>query len=191
VLYATSCNLHGVSLSNRDKRRRAMTLLEDPEWSQWSDNHIARHCGLSQAFVSAQRRSLKTVLSENGASAPTTRTYTNKYGQTRTMDVGQIGRKVSETPRSVTSTITKELPTNGQLPAPAVEPVTARQRRTEEEHARRFRQDVTDVLDTLETMARDYGRETVMREVIDVYRLCRKFCSGGSRRGSCPSLWRD
>ena len=27
--------------------------------------------------------------------------------------------------------------------------------------------------------------------VLETTRLCRKFCSGGSRRGSCPSLWRD
>jgi len=95
LLWATSHNLHGMPLTNRDKRKRVTTLLEDSEWSQWSDNQIAQHCGLSQAFVSSLRRSLKTVLSEDDAPAPSTRTYTNRYGTISTMHVGKIGRTAS------------------------------------------------------------------------------------------------
>jgi hypothetical protein len=109
ILYATSHNLHGQPLSNADKRRRVQTLLDDPEWQQWSDNQIARHCGLSQTFVSSIRRSLKTVLSEpadmslktmlseDDTPAPTTRTFTNRYGQTSTMIVDKIGHRTPVT----------------------------------------------------------------------------------------------
>jgi hypothetical protein len=91
LLYATSHNLHGAPLTNRDKRRRVRTMVKDEEWHQWSDNQIAKHCGVTQPFVSAVRKSLRTVISEGASATPTTRTYTNRYGQTRTMAVGNIG----------------------------------------------------------------------------------------------------
>jgi hypothetical protein len=61
LLYATSCNLHGKPLTNADKRKRVRTLLEDPDWGQWADNSIAKHCGVAQSFVSRMR----TTLSHN------------------------------------------------------------------------------------------------------------------------------
>lgn len=118
LLYATSCNLHGKPLTNADKRRRVMTLLSDDEWAQWSDNSIAKHCGVAQSFVSRLRHecslnseisedttspsldsetseepmpgSLNSEISENGT-VPTRRTYRNRYGQRRTMETRKIG----------------------------------------------------------------------------------------------------
>ena len=120
ILFATSCNLHGKALSNQDKRKRVTTLLTDPEWSSWSDNHIARHCGVAQSFVSKLRHdmslnseiseettspslnseisdkgidvSLHSEIRENGP-VPTRRTYTNRYGQVSTMNTRAIGQQ--------------------------------------------------------------------------------------------------
>jgi hypothetical protein len=40
-------------------KRKAVTLLQaDTEWSQWSDSEIARHCQVSQSFVTGLRRRL-------------------------------------------------------------------------------------------------------------------------------------
>src|SRR5215467_11243071 len=58
ILYATSHNLHGAPLTNKDKRRRVLTMLRDPEWAAWSNNSIAKHCGLSHTFVNDLRREL-------------------------------------------------------------------------------------------------------------------------------------
>jgi hypothetical protein len=58
VLYATGCNLHGKPLTHADKRKRVTTLLQDREWSHWSDNSIAKHCGVAQSFVSKIRADL-------------------------------------------------------------------------------------------------------------------------------------
>lgn len=71
-----------------DKRRAVLTLMEDAEWSKWSDNKIAEKCGVSQPFVGKLRESLITVISEN----PPTRTYTTKHGTEATMDTSRIGR---------------------------------------------------------------------------------------------------
>ena len=58
VFYATSCNLHGAPLTNADKRKRVLTMLSDREWGQWSNNSLAKHCGVAQSFVSKIRHSL-------------------------------------------------------------------------------------------------------------------------------------
>ena len=41
----------GQRRTNEDKRRAVMRLLEDPEWSRWGDNEIARRCGVHQTTV--------------------------------------------------------------------------------------------------------------------------------------------
>ncbi len=78
---------HGHRRTNADKRRAALKLLEDEEWSQWSDREIARQCGVSHDFVNRLRQS---SLSSNDSDT-TTRTYTDKHGNISTMNIAQIG----------------------------------------------------------------------------------------------------
>jgi hypothetical protein len=57
MLHAASANAsHGLRRTNADKRRAVLALLQDPEWSQWSDGEIARRCAVSQPFVSGLRK---------------------------------------------------------------------------------------------------------------------------------------
>jgi hypothetical protein len=85
ILYACGCNLHGVPLTQADKRRRVLTMLADPEWQQWSDREIARHCGVSHVFVAKRRKALTgNVTSE--------RTYRTKQGTVTTMNTRAIGK---------------------------------------------------------------------------------------------------
>jgi hypothetical protein len=56
MLHAASANAsHGLRRTNADKRRAVLALLQDPEWSQWSDGEIAKRCAVSQPFVSGLR----------------------------------------------------------------------------------------------------------------------------------------
>ena len=58
VLRATSVNTkHGMRRTRADMRKAVMTLLDDFEWSQWSNAEIARHCGVSPTFVANLRDS--------------------------------------------------------------------------------------------------------------------------------------
>ncbi len=67
-----------------------MTLLEDSEWSQWSDREIARQCKVSQPAVSKYRKILTdNVISDNGS----TRTYRTKHGTHAKIATGNIGKK--------------------------------------------------------------------------------------------------
>ncbi len=89
ILYSVGANAnHGLQRSNRDKKKAVLTLLEDEEWSQWSDNEIARKCGVSQPFVSKSKSSLITVISEK--SSP--RTYKTKHGTIAKMKTSKIGK---------------------------------------------------------------------------------------------------
>ena len=58
VLQATGVNSkHGMRRTHADKRKAVMTLLDDFEWSGWSNAEIARQCGVSPTFVANLRDS--------------------------------------------------------------------------------------------------------------------------------------
>ena len=58
ILRATGVNgKHGMRRTYADKRKAVMTLLDDFEWSMWSNSEIARQCGVSPTFVSGLRDS--------------------------------------------------------------------------------------------------------------------------------------
>lgn len=74
-LYATGVNSkHGMRRTYADKRKAVMTLLDDFEWSQWSNAEISRQCGVSHTFVKNLR--------ESGGQKPETVKYTTSTGQT-------------------------------------------------------------------------------------------------------------
>lgn len=58
ILHSTSVNSdHGMRRTHADKRKAVMTMLDDIEWSLWSNSEIARHCKVSVPFVSNLRDS--------------------------------------------------------------------------------------------------------------------------------------
>jgi len=89
VLFSVSANAeHGLRRTNEDKRRAVQLLLEDAEWSKWSNREIADRCSVSHNFVSEVRRSLESDDSEK----PDERVYTTKHGTRATMKTGAIGK---------------------------------------------------------------------------------------------------
>jgi len=56
-LYSFGVNAeHGLRRSNADKRKAVMGMLDDSEWSVWSDRKIAEACGVTHPFVSGLRK---------------------------------------------------------------------------------------------------------------------------------------
>ncbi len=87
VLHSVGVNAtHGLRRSNADKRRAVQTLLNDPEWSLWSNREIARRCGVGNKFVGDLRRSLCSEHSEKGS------IYMTKHGTIAQMNTANIGR---------------------------------------------------------------------------------------------------
>ena len=90
LFYSASINQqHGVRRSIRDKRRSVSICLLDDEWSQWSDHTIARHCGVSQPFVSKVRHELVT---DNVIIERPNRKRRDKHGNVNSINTRNIGR---------------------------------------------------------------------------------------------------
>lgn len=57
LLFSCGANAtHGLKRTNEDKNRAVTSMVLDPEWSQWSDWQISKHCGVSNKLVGAVRR---------------------------------------------------------------------------------------------------------------------------------------
>jgi len=97
ILHSVGANAsHGLRRTNDDKRKAAMTLLEDSEWGKWSDREIARVCGVSNDFVSRLRK--ESLSSNDSKAAPADRTYTTKHGTEAVMNTANIGKKKADSP---------------------------------------------------------------------------------------------
>ena len=61
VLHSLGANTaHGLPRSNKDKQRAVETLLNDPEWSAWSNRAIAEKCVVSHGYVNTLRDKMKS-----------------------------------------------------------------------------------------------------------------------------------
>jgi uncharacterized ParB-like nuclease family protein len=59
ILYSLGANAtHGLRRTNADKRKAVETLLQDFDWSEWSDRKIAEVCGVGHPFVASIRTPL-------------------------------------------------------------------------------------------------------------------------------------
>ena len=94
--------------SREDKRRAVTTVLNDPEWCQWSDREIARGCFVSHDFVNRLRKSICHLMTDTklNNSVPSichlmTDTELNKErkaqrrGKEYTINTSKIGKKLA------------------------------------------------------------------------------------------------
>lgn len=91
VLYSVGANAeHKPALprNREDKRRAVMTLLQDPEWGEWSNYKIASACRVNEKTV----RNIRACLTTDFRSENLTRTYKTKHGSIATMDTANIGK---------------------------------------------------------------------------------------------------
>ena len=93
---------HGLRRTNADKRKAVTGALQHAVSGQWSDNKIAKHCGVSDKTVAAVRKSIfgnsEDAPPSAGAAichpltdAPTQRTVT-RNGTTYTQNTANIGK---------------------------------------------------------------------------------------------------
>lgn len=96
VLYSVGTNAsHGLRRTNEDKYRSVQTMLRDEEWGKWSDNQIAKQCGVSQPFVSK----LRTELSYNDYKIENSPRVVERNGTIYTMNTTNIGQQQNLTPQ--------------------------------------------------------------------------------------------
>lgn len=81
ILFSCSANAsHGLRRTSKDKQRAVGKLLEDEEWSKWSDREIAKSCSVSDRFVNKIRK-------EVTANIRSETTYRTKHGTVTTMKI--------------------------------------------------------------------------------------------------------
>ncbi|MGR3279369.1 ParB N-terminal domain-containing protein [Acaryochloris marina NIES-2412] len=90
VLYAVGANaVHGLRRTNEDKHRAVERLLRDPEWKLWSDNAIAKQCGVSHGFVGRIRSRIQLITNDDS--------LTLRRGMdNRLIDTSKIGKSTQE-----------------------------------------------------------------------------------------------
>lgn len=89
ILYSVGANdTHGLRRSSSDKRCAVSCLLDDPEWSQWSDREIARKCKVGHQLVAKVRAATAPVHLDDH---PDSRTV-QRAGTAYTMDTAAIGK---------------------------------------------------------------------------------------------------
>lgn len=101
ILYAVGVNSdHGLQRSQDDKRKAVMTLLDDLEWSEWSDKAIARHCSVSAMTVGRVRKSLNIE--------QTDKKFVNRHGGESVMRTENVGKKPELTAPEVVPSVEDE-----------------------------------------------------------------------------------
>lgn len=89
ILFSVGANAsHGLRRSNEDKRKAVMTLLNDSEWSSWTQAKIAETCGVSREFVSRVSSDLAPSCDR---SQDTVRTV-ERNGKTYQQNTANIGK---------------------------------------------------------------------------------------------------
>lgn len=92
--FAISCNTkNGVRLTNADKKKAALFMLSDEEYSKLSDNEIARRIGATQPAVSKWR---KEYLEQTGKERPKEILVRKKDGTKYTIDPNKQIEKRSQ-----------------------------------------------------------------------------------------------
>ncbi|NMG07196.1 ParB/Srx family N-terminal domain-containing protein [Brasilonema sp. UFV-L1] len=92
LLYSVGANAnHGLRRTNADKRRAVDIMLQDEEWSHWSNREIAKRCGVSEFMVRQMRQS---ICDKN---ADTKKRTVQRQGKTYTVDTTHIGEAMIST----------------------------------------------------------------------------------------------
>lgn len=93
VLFSAGANAsHGLRRTSDDKRHAVTLLLNDSEWSAWSQEKIAKTCGVSTGLVSK----IVNELSLHGEEIRPAVRVVERNGQTYEQKTSNIGRGKSE-----------------------------------------------------------------------------------------------
>jgi hypothetical protein len=109
VLFSVGVNAtHGVRRTNEDKRRAVMTLLNDEEWSHWSDVKIAARCGVTDKTVARYRP--ESILGNSEDRKTRTAERDGKQYPIKTPGLGRKTKTQPESNPEVTETETDATP---------------------------------------------------------------------------------
>ena len=122
ILFSLSANSrHGLKRSNADKRKAVQTLLDDDEWSKWSDHELARRCAVSVSFVGDLRKAICSQTTDS--QQPDTRTV-RRNGMTYQQNTANVGKKrCDDKPSSSTANQPEHPASPAEEPPPEYTPL--------------------------------------------------------------------
>jgi hypothetical protein len=89
IFHAVGANeTHGLRRTTADRRNAVCILLQDPEWSQWSDRDLAERCMVSHTFVNRLRHEMNQA---KGEPVKEEKRRYQRAGKTQTMRTENIG----------------------------------------------------------------------------------------------------
>jgi len=88
---------HGLRRCKGDSKRAIEKILTDPEWSKIPQSQIAAHVGVSDAYVSQVKVTIKNLIVRSDGV-----TFTTKHGTTATMNTANIGKTRDEATERLT-----------------------------------------------------------------------------------------
>lgn len=103
LLHSVGANAtHGLQRTNEDKRKAVLTLLNDEEWSKWSDRKIADKTGVTHKTVSKYR-------SELSGEFPQTERKVTRNGTTYNVKVTNISRSNQQRKQAALASVIKQI----------------------------------------------------------------------------------
>lgn len=124
ILFCVGANsTHGLRRSNADKRRAVETLLNDPEWQQWSNYEIASRSNVSHTYVRQIRNELfgdkeQTETNPSNVTPDSGQRFATRGGKTYLVNTSNIG-KTTASPKPTRKRQTK-------IPDPTPQPIVVK-----------------------------------------------------------------
>lgn len=94
ILYSFGANegsKRGLPPSFEDNRNSIIKMLNDEEWSKWTNTAIAKHIGVSNMTVGRVKSSIETKSDQT-----TTKKFVDKDGKEKTINTENLGRKIAK-----------------------------------------------------------------------------------------------
>lgn len=165
ILYSTGANFsHGLRRSNADKRKAVRMLIEDEEWSKWSDNVIAKNCHVSVPFVGDVRKSISKPIADSAH-----RTVA-RNGTTYQQNTSNIGKKdTCKSVEDVIRSLDEPEKKHDEIPEEYRMPVLTREQELEQQV-----RELADCLDDAVKALRDLQNEGAENYVTEMAKLRRE-----------------
>jgi hypothetical protein len=129
IFHAVGANeTHGLRRTNADRRKSVLLMLNDPEWSQWSNHAIARQCLVSEISVRRVRRELEP---KGGERAKDETRKAERRGKVYTIQTGGIGAAKKKQPKEQVVADGKETKPPAVDAAATQEPVALQEQPTD------------------------------------------------------------
>lgn len=167
ILFSCGANAdHGLRRTNGDKRKAVLTLLNDQEWSEWSNREISRKAKVSLSLVNTLRANILSELKVQIENIPDKPRKAKRKGKEYTVKTEKIGKSKPKQPEPEIIDYDFAIPNKKQKGASLTKPITNMIGRTHYElfseqlpwkgQATKLGREIQDIIDKIIELNNDY-----------------------------------